>query len=276
MLAREDRSRVNTRECRVLASNADQLVDLLVQARRAGHQIQELDPRLIPGSALEGYELNERVAAKLGLATLGWKIAATTPEMQARLRATEPIYGRTFVDFRSASPARMKHAQLLDPIIECEFIFRLACDLPPRSAAYRSDEVASAVGAVHAGIEVAECRFPLGTLPPMPAILADGAASGHYVIGPEIDDWRAVGLAAMPVTLTVNGSIRRRGAGHEVMGDPINALCWLANARRKWGDGLKAGEYVSTGTATGMLLAKQGDRMCGSFGSRWNVDVDFE
>jgi len=249
------------------------LVRLLVEARRTGRQITGLPAELVPASHDEAYAINALVAAGLGWPQLGWKIAATTPEMQARLRTDRPIYGRTFQRFATTTPAVLRHAELLDPLIECEFFFRLGTDLPPRATPYDSDEVARAVAAVHAGVEIAECRFPVGDLPPVPAVLADGAASGRYVIGPEIVDWQDVDLAAMPVTLEVDGRVRRSGHGRDVMGHPLRPLVWLANERARLGDGLAAGALVSTGTATGMLLAQAGTRMTARFGGDVALEI---
>ncbi len=230
----------------------------------------------MPASAAEGYAVNDLVAKGLGWSPLGWKIAGTNPVMQQRLRTGEPIYGRSFAQFETTSPANFRHPDLLDPIVECEFFFRLGPALPAREKPYTYDEVADAVAVALAGVEVAECRFPLDALPAMPAILADGAANGRYVIGTEITDWRSRDLGAMPVTLEVNGEVRRRGSGAEIMGHPLNALVWLANARSAWGDGLAAGALVSTGTATGMLLAKPGDRMIARFDGQPAVELAFD
>lgn len=251
------------------------LADLLIDARSNRRQIAGLPADLVPATFSDGYAVNGLVAEGLGWPRLGWKIAATNPVMMQRLRASEPIYGITYVPFETASPAMLVHGELLDPIVECEFFFRLGVALPPKAVPYQRGEVADAVAAVHAGIEIAECRFPLDRLPAMPAILADGAASGRYIVGAELADWRSRDLAAMPVALSVNGIVRRTGQGREVMDDPINALVWLANARSRLGDGLAAGALVSTGTATGMLLAKRGDRMLARFGDAAVVEVTF-
>lgn len=254
------------------SANHQRLADLLAAARRDGRQLRDCPAELIPATAAEGYAVNALVAARLGWPQLGWKIAATTPVMQQRLRTGEPIYGRTFERFAVASPARFSRAELLDPLIECEFFFRLAKPLSPRAAPYSRDEVAAAVGAVHAGVEVAECRFPLDQLPPVPGVLADGAASGRYVIGREIADWRSADLAAMTVTLEVDGAVRRTGTGADVMEHPLNPLVWLANVLSASGEGLAAGALVSTGTATGMLLAKAGEHMVASYGGVPSVE----
>lgn len=250
------------------------LADLLATARREGRQLRNLPARLIPEDPREAYRVAALVGQALGWEPLGWKIAGTTPEMQRRLRVGHPIYGQSWSRYAMASPARLRHADLLDPLIECEFLVRLRTDLPPRSAPYTVAEVRAAIAAVHAGIEVAECRFPLDALPPIAAILADGSASGRYVIGPEIAP--DADLPTMAVTLTVNGTERRRGSGREVMDDPINPLVWLANERSAWGDGLKAGAVISTGTATGMYLARAGDRVTARFGDVAEVSIAFD
>lgn len=251
------------------------LADLLISARREGRQLQGLPTELVPADHVQGYAVNALVAQGLGWAPLGWKIAGTNPIMQQRLRTGQPIYGRTFAQFAMRSPSILRRAELLDPLVECEFFFRLGTPLPPRPAPYTREDVAAAVSAVHAGVEIAECRFAMASLPPMPAILADGAASGRYLLGDEITGWRDLDLSAMPVTLSVNGSVRRQGFGREVMDHPINPVVWLANERSRWGDGLAAGELISSGTATGMLLAKPGDRMVASFGDLGRVEVAF-
>ena len=136
-------------------------------------------------------------------------------------------------------------------------------------------EVVAAVGSVHSGIELAECRFPNGALPPLPAILADGAASGRYVFGDPIPAWRG-GLARVPVVLEVEGVRRRHGSGAEVMSDPLAPLLWLAEELRRWGEGLMAGETISTGSTTGMLPVRAGQTVRAVFGDAAEVVLGFD
>ena len=253
----------------------ERLAGMLAAARRDGRQIDHLPPELVPATARDGYAVNALVAQRLGWEPLGWKIAGTTPAMREKLRVTDPIYGRTYRRFAAQSPARLAHAELLDPLVECEFFITLAHDLPPRDAAWTMAEVAGAVATIHAGIEVAECRFPMDRLPPLPAILADGSASGRYVFGDAIAAWRG-GLAGMEVVLEVDGARRRHGSGADVMGDPLAPLLWLANERRHWGDGLRAGETVSTGSTTGMFPVKRGQAVRAAFGGVAEVRIAFE
>jgi len=257
-----------------LPPQLERLVDLLAAARRDGRQVTSLDRELVPATAAAAYAVNGRVASLLGWEPLGWKIAATTEYVRTKLGVDSPIYGRTYRRFAFESPARLRHGDLLDPLVECEFFVTLARDLPARDTPWTLPEVVDAVGAVNAGIEVAECRFPMAALPPVTAILADGSASGRYVFGDPIPDWQR-GLSATPVMLEVDGTPRRNGTGADVMGDPLNPLLWLAEERRHWGDGLKAGETVSTGSMTGMLPIKAGQQVRATFGASASVAIDF-
>lgn len=252
------------------------LAALLAEARLAGRQIAEpLPAELIPPDADAGYRLAGEVAARLGWEALGWKIAGTTAAMRERLHVAEPIYGRTYRRFAVQSPIRFTHAELLDPLVECEFFVTLAADLPFRPKPFTMAEILAAIGEVRAGIEVAECRFPMRALPPIPAILADGSASGRYVFGDVIPGWRE-GLAQVEVVLEVDGRAIRRGTGADVMGDPLAPILWLTAARRRLGQGLRAGETISTGSTTGMLPIRAGQRVRAMFGGMATVEIAFD
>ena len=151
----------------------------------------------------------------------------------------------------------------------------LGSDLRARDRHWTMHEIIRAITAVHAGIEVAECRFPSTALPPLPAILADGSASGRYIFGDAIPSWQA-GLADIEVGLEVDGREIRRGTGIDVMGDPLRPLLWLAEERRRLGEGLRAGEVISTGSMTGMLPIRPSQRVVAHFGSSATVEIDFD
>lgn len=254
-----------------ISPQQDELAKLLVQARRDVRQFT-LPAGLVPPTPLEAYAVNAAVAERLGWEPLGWKIAGPTDATRGKLNLDGPIYGRTFRRFACTSPAHFKAAELLDPLIECEFFVTLAHDLPPREKPWTFEETIAAITEVHAGIEVAECRYPRKALPPLPGILADGSASGRYVFGNRIESWRD-GLASMPVRLEIDGVLRREGVGADVMGDPLRPLWWLAEQRRQWGDGLRAGETISTGSMTGMLPIRAGQHVMARFGDVATIEI---
>ncbi|MBL8673835.1 MAG: fumarylacetoacetate hydrolase family protein [Rhodospirillales bacterium] len=255
---------------------SDELATLLAALRREGRARSGLDPRLVPADPAAAYLVAARVADALGWKVGGWKIAAFKDEMQRALRTTAPIYGRVFAQFVRPSPAAFETAKLLRPLPEVEYAVRLGADLPPRARSYSQDEVAEAVASIHPGLEVAECRFTQdAAFPPLEAILADGSGSGTIVHGPAIDDWRRRDIAGQVVTLTVNGVERRRGSAGAAIDHPLVPLTWLANELSRTGIGMKAGEIVSTGTLTGMIVARAGETHVADFGAFGRIQATF-
>lgn len=250
------------------------LAQLLARLRRERRQQSGLDPTLVPADADAAYRTAARVAELLGWPVAGWKIAANGAAMQRRLRATEPILGRVFAPFLVQDGATLEHGGLLHPIVECEYAVRLGAGLPPRAMPYTMEEIAGAVASIHPAIEVAECRFVHDdAFPPLPAVLADGAGSGSLVLGAPIADWCRRDIAGEAVALRVDGIERRRGTAGEAVEHPLVPLTWLANRLSRLGTGLRAGEVVSTGTCTGMLLARAGETHEADFGAFGRVSV---
>src|SRR5262245_42161300 len=169
---------------------------LLATLRREGRQQSGLDARLVPPDEHTAYRVAQMVAEELDWPIAGWKIAARKEEMQKALRTASPIYGPVFAPMVMASPLSVVHAKLCSPIPEAEYMARLGSDLPPRSEPYTVEEVTEAVGSLHPGLELAECRFIHdAALPALAAILAGGAGASTIVYGPPIDDWRSRGIA---------------------------------------------------------------------------------
>ena len=65
------------------------------------------------------------------------------------------------------------------------------------------------------------------------------------------------------------------GIGADVLGDPCEAMVWLANELRARGLGLLAGDLVITGACTPPHPIAAGDAMTGDFGALGRVEVAF-
>jgi 2-keto-4-pentenoate hydratase len=135
------------------SAKQEALADLLADARRNGSQLSSLPDEFVPDSAADAYAVNQLVAERLGWEPLGWKIAGTTDAVRGKLRLDGPIYGRTFRRFACTSPVLFKAAELLDPLVECEFFVTLSRDLPPRPEPWTFSEVIDAIGDVHPALK---------------------------------------------------------------------------------------------------------------------------
>ena len=63
----------------------------------------------------------------------------------------------------------------------------------------------------------------------------------------------------MPVSLIVNGEKVRRREGCNILGDPLDAIVSLANARSRAGDKLRAGDMHNIDTATNIYWVGRAD-----------------
>ncbi|MEK9906006.1 MAG: hypothetical protein VW462_12245, partial [Rhodospirillales bacterium] len=138
---------------------------------------------------------------------------------------------------------------------------------------YSRTEIEAAIGSIICGIEVPLSRLSANnTLGPL-ALLADHGGTGYYLIGAEIEDWRSVDAVNTEVSLSFDGSEAGRGTGALMMGDPINALVWFVNYMGGKGIGLKAGQFDSTLSCTGVIPAPGPTTAIADFGSEGQVTL---
>lgn len=256
---------------------ADQL---LAEARINYKRLAELPEAVRPKTTEEAYRCQEalipRFLAHYGGGVIGYKIACTNVTAQRQLSVDAPFYGHLLSSFSAESPGRLHTREFFMRVIEAEFAFRMARDLPPASAPRERDEVAAAVEGVVPGIEIVDSRFDDWTTIGALSLTADNACNAAWVRGRMLKEWQGIDLAAQAVRLTVNGSVVREGSGSNVLGHPLNALVWLANALSARGLGLKAGQYVTTGVTTVVYMAERGDEILADFGPVGSAALSFD
>src|SRR5262245_15377598 len=114
----------------------EKAADLLWQARLAGDRLESLPADCRPGSLEEGRRIQDAMAARTGRSVVGWKLAVTSAAGQRRLGIGEPLVGRLLEGFVLADNARLDAAAMSMRVMEGEFAFRLARDLPARAKPY--------------------------------------------------------------------------------------------------------------------------------------------
>ena len=65
-------------------------------------------------------------------------------------------------------------------------------------------------------------------------------------------------LSTLPCELFVNSTLVVSGSGAEVLGNPLKAVEWLNDELWAKGEGLKAGNLISSGTFTAPKIASAG------------------
>lgn len=231
-------------------TQVEEAAECLKAARIDNKVIAGLPEDCRPQTLAQAYAIQDRLTELLGWEVGGWFCACTNARIQEILNLSEPYYARLFTQYILPSPARLEAAAFPPIVLECEFGFRLAHDLPSRSAPYTRADVEAAIASVHPTIEVVAGHLENWPEQNVFSVIADNGTDGALIYGDGVTDWRDVDLVACRVMLTVDGSVVREGNGANVLGDPMAAFVWLANARSRDGDGLRAGDIHNTGTAT--------------------------
>jgi len=242
----------------------------LAACRRAGI-VSQLPLHDIANRA-EAEAFQAAAVEALGGEACGYKIGATSSEVQRWLNCREPI----------ASPLLRQHVMTSGarfPIpagfigIECEFAFRMGRDFPANDEGLEVPRLKSAVAECFVGLELVGRRVgadvPLNEL----SAIADFSLDVAVVAGAPVPNWRERDLTALPVQAVVDGVAVANGSGAVVLGHPLNALLWLATALGKRGSRLRSGEIIFTGTCTGITKVAPGQVFHGRFADLPPVEV---
>jgi 2-keto-4-pentenoate hydratase len=244
--------------------------DYLAGLRFSGRQIEAIPAAIRPADLNTAYAIQDVVVGRLltrqGGRRIGYKIACTSKGAQEMLHVDGPLYGQMLSFSSHAAPATVHRGDFTQCVIESEFGFRMATDVPTLETPYTAETIVPFIDALLPAIEIVNFRFVDWTVVGANSIAADNAIHGAWIYGAAVTDWQGIDLAAHGVTLTVNGKPFDRGTGAAVLGHPLNALAWLANELPRHGKQLCAGDMVTTGVCMDVYFAAAGDRLVADFG----------
>ena len=239
---------------------------ILADAWNTATTIDVLPERLRPADLAEATAIQDATARLIDDVVVGWKIGG----------GPGALIGRIYARHRHASPAVLSARQYPASNAECEIGFRLIQDLPARATPYRAEEVLAAAVLAFT-IELTGSRLTGGkhaaeTDHDLLMIVADNAAGAGLVTGPEVANWQHLALLGVPVELRINnGPAVRMNA--DARTDPAQILVWAANELSRRGFGLKAGQWISPGSATMPVPIRPGDHVLARFAAFGEIDV---
>ena len=222
--------------------------------------------------------VQRRVAA--GASVVGRKIGATSKAVQDQLGVDQPDFGYLLDDMDvsddASSPAGVSMRPLLQPRVEAEVAFRMAADVaPPSEDDITLEAVRAAVEVALPALEIVDSRIDRWDIG-FTDTVADNASSGLYVVGREGRPLSEVEPREVEMSLTVNGEVRSSGNGAACLGDPLEALRWLAVRAQRFGDPLRAGQVVLSGALGPFVPFRAGDRVEASISGFAPLVVEFE
>lgn len=257
------------------AARIRSLADILWEAGRSRTPCEPLtasEPDLSPEDAYRIQEINLRRRLEAGNALVGRKIGLTSRAVQQQLGIDQPDFGALTDDMCLPGAGRGDLSRLLQPKAEGEIAFVLKKDLagPGVTAAH----VAAATDFVVPAIEVADSRVRDWKIRAADTI-ADNASAGLFVLGGSPQRLRDLDLRLLGMCLRINGEVATTGAGAACLGDPVNAVAWLANKLGSLGTGLRAGDIVLSGALCSFQAVLPGDHVEVQISRLGTVSVTF-
>jgi 2-keto-4-pentenoate hydratase len=211
----------------------------------------------------------DRIAA--GARVIGHKIGLTSPAVQAQLGVDRPDFGLLFDDME-VSDGAVDVTRLLQPKIEAEVAFVLSADInDPHPTA---ESVRSAVAYAAPALEIVDSRVKAWDIT-FGDTVADNASAGLFVLGPARVPLADFEPRAATMTMTMNGDPVSAGNGAACLGDPLNALAWLAGTAVAVGDPLRRGHVVLSGALGPMVAVGPGAVVRAEISGLGAVDARF-
>lgn len=248
----------------------------LRDAAASGHYINPLSERfdgLDIASAYAIQQHNTNVRLDRGQRIVGRKIGLTSQAVQAQLGVNQPDYGALFDDMSYGNGEPIPWAKLHQPKAEAEIAFVLGQDLTTSNPSQL--DVVHAIDHAVAAIEIVGSRIANWNIDIIDTI-ADNASSGTYVLGNTLHRLEDLDLDLCGMVMERRGEPVSVGAGRACLGNPLNAVVWLARKMVEHDQPLKAGDLVLCGALGPMVPVLPGDVIEARINGLGSVQAVFE
>lgn len=219
----------------------------LHEAKKGTYTVPYVSPRLPEHDLNSAYAISEEFATlrerELGVRRIGRKVGLTNPLVQARVGVFEPDYGIVHDDMVFESGVVLPASRYNRLLIEAEVAFVLRADILDPSL----ESIVAAIDHITPAFEIVDFRYD-GSVGNIVDTIADNAGCSGIVLGEEKHAYGTVDLKDVEMVITAGDGEITRGIGSNVLGEPINAVQWLAENAISRGLPLLAGEVLLSGS----------------------------
>jgi 2-keto-4-pentenoate hydratase len=252
-----------------------EIATLLLEAEETKRPVDPLTtlfPRL---TADEAYQIQlKQIQHKVenGRIVVGKKIGLTSKAMQDMFQVSEPDYGHLLDNMMVLDGEMVSFDEFIQPKIEFEIAFILKKDLKGPNVTMM--DVINATEYVAPAIEIIDSRIRDWKIR-FEDTVADNGSSARAIIGGKPTPIDNIDLSHIGMAAYRNGQLIDTAAGAAVMGNPIHAVSWLANALSRYDISLNKGEIVLSGALAAAVPASRGDTFTVKFAHIGEVSVSF-
>jgi 2-keto-4-pentenoate hydratase len=236
-----------------------QIADALRSAEQDAQPIEQISGQY-PGMDVEDayviqlLNIDRRISA--GATVRGHKVGLSSMAMQRMMNVDEPDYGHLLSDMFRFESAPIETARMCMPRVEVEMAFVLGETLPAPGC--HAGDVLRCTEFVCPSIEIIDSRLRNWDIR-LPDTIADNASSALVVLGGSRTSIADVDPRLVGAVLHRNGELVATGATGAVLGNPVNAVAWLANKVHSFGVRLEAGHVILPGSCTRAFDVGPGD-----------------
>jgi 2-keto-4-pentenoate hydratase len=231
----------------VSSTDAKATAEALYKAARTRTPIPpltEADPDMTVGDA---YAVQSALCDLLlaeGDRIVGYKLGLTSAPMQQMFGVNEPDYAPVFASGVVDDGAAVEVGRFIQLKVEAEIALML--DRPLTGPGVTALEASRAIAGATAAIEIVDSRIEDWKIK-LPDTISDLASSGAVVLSSRLVPLEDLDVRLVGMVITKNGELMGTGAGAAALGNPIQAVAWLANTLAPYGVTLEAGRFVMTG-----------------------------
>lgn len=257
-------------------STIERIARELMEAERKRESLEPISQRYGELSYDEAYAIqkeNAQIKVASGAVIVGRKIGLTSKAMQEQSKISEPDYGVVFSSgvFREGQVINMQKIVWLR--IEAEIAFLLKDDLEGPGVTVA--KVLSATEGVIPAFEILDRR--LKNYVTVKDSIADNAGQAGVVLGGRLTQLsHDIDLRLIGMVLEKNGAILETAAGAASLGNPAEAVAWLANKLHEHGLILKRGEFIISGSLTRAIDVEPSSFFRATFDRLGSVSALFE
>lgn len=239
---------------------------------RAGAPVRDLigDANISAAYAVQQRIVGQKIAA--GAVRVGRKIGLTSPAVQQQVGVDTPDFGVLLDGMLYRDGQSIPVTRLLQPRAEAEIAFVLAADVVDPDLTLEA--LAAAVAYASPAIEVVDSRVA-GWDIRLSDTVADNASSGVFVLGNARLPLDGFVPREATMRMTSNGREVSTGTGAACLGDPLEALRWLARTSIGLGDPLRKGEIILSGALGPLAPVEAGQTLAASISGLGTVSITF-
>lgn len=227
-------------------------------------------------SVHDAYQIQlEQIRHKVdkGAIIVGKKIGLTSKVMQEMFDVNEPDYGHILDDMMYKNGETIAIDRFIQPKVEFEIAFVLKKSL--KGPNVTQEDVIDATDYVVPAIEIIDSRIKNWKFKYEDTV-ADNGSSAGAILGGEAVYLQDIDLPSVRMTVFKNGEEMDSATAAAVMGNPLNAVAWLANALSRFDISLNKGEVILSGALSAAVPVEDGDTFRADFDHLGSVSVTFK